>query len=56
MFYSIFKDDPLNSSEGRRYRHTIIGKGASKDEMETLVEFLGREPSTEAFYKELGLS
>lgn len=56
MFYSIFKDDPLNSSAGRRYRHTMIGKGASKDEMETLVEFPGREPSTEAFYKELGLS
>jgi len=56
MFYSVFKDDPLNSSEGRRYRHTIIGKGASKDEMETLVEFLSREPSTKAFYKELGLS
>jgi len=56
MFYSVFKDDPLNNSEGLRYRHTIIGKGASKDEMETLVEFLGRKPSTEAFYQELGLS
>jgi len=56
MSYSVFKDDPLNSSEGRRYLHTIIGRGASKDEMETLVEFLGREPGTEAFYKELGLS
>jgi metallopeptidase MepB len=56
MFYSVFKDDPMNSTEGRRYRHTIIGKGASKDEMETLIEFLGREPSAEAFYQELGLS
>jgi metallopeptidase MepB len=55
MFYSVFKDDPMNSTEGRRYRHTIIGKGASKDEIETLVEFLGREPRAEAFYQELGL-
>jgi len=49
IFYYVFKDDPLNSNEGRRYRHTIIGKGASKDEMVALVEFLGREPSTETF-------
>ena len=56
MFYSVFKDDPMNSNEGRRYRHIIIGKGAGKDEMETLVGFLGREPSTEVFYRELGLS
>ena len=56
MFYSVFKDDPMNSNEGRRYRHTLLGKGASEDEMKTLVQFLGREPSVEAFYKELGLT
>ena len=56
MFYSAFERDPMNSDEGRRYRHTLIGKGASEDEMKTLVEFLGREMSTEAFYKELGLT
>lgn len=55
MFYSIFEDDPMNSSEGRRYRHTLLGKGVSEDEMKTLVDFQGRAPSTEAFYKELGL-
>ncbi|KAI5204327.1 hypothetical protein AUEXF2481DRAFT_62886 [Aureobasidium subglaciale EXF-2481] len=56
MFYSVFKDDPLNKVQGRRYRRTMLEKGGSVDEMETLVEFLGREPSTEAFYKELELS
>ncbi|KAF2719489.1 metallopeptidase MepB [Polychaeton citri CBS 116435] len=56
MFYSVFKKDPMNGKEGRRYRHTVLEKGGSRDEMETLKEFLGREPSTEAFYKELGVA
>ncbi|KAK5686537.1 metalloendopeptidase [Elasticomyces elasticus] len=56
MFYSVFKKDPMNGTEGRRYRHTVLEKGGSQDEMETLKQFLGREPSTEAFYKELGIS
>ncbi|KAI5206465.1 metallopeptidase MepB [Aureobasidium subglaciale] len=56
MFYSLFKEDPMNKVQGRRYRRTMLEKGGSVDEMKTLVEFLGREPSTEAFYKELGCS
>lgn len=56
MFYSVFKNDPMNPKEGRRYRHTVLEKGGSQEEMQTLKDFLGREPSTEAFYKELGLS
>jgi metallopeptidase MepB len=56
MFYSVFKADPMNAKEGRRYRHTVLEKGGSQDEMTTLKNFLGREPSTEAFYKELGLA
>ena len=56
MFYSIFKCDPMNAKEGRRYRHTVLERGGSKEEMEILEEFLGRKPSTEAFYKELGIA
>ncbi|KXT15468.1 hypothetical protein AC579_10592 [Pseudocercospora musae] len=56
MFYTVFKKDPMNKQEGRRYRHTVLEKGGSQDEMLTLEQFLGRAPSTEAFYKELGLS
>lgn len=55
MFYSVFKKDPMNQKEGRRYRHTVLEKGGSQDEMETLIEFLGREPNSKAFYEELGL-
>jgi metallopeptidase MepB len=56
MFYSVFKKDPMDGKEGRRYRHVVLEKGGSQDEMLTLEEFLGRKPSTEAFYREMGLS
>ena len=56
MFYSVFKKDPMDGKEGRRYRHTVLERGGSQDEMKSLEEFLGRKPSTEAFYKELGLA
>ena len=45
----------MNSTEGRRYRHTVLEKGGSMDAVDLLREFLGREPSTKAFYHELGL-
>lgn len=46
----------MNHTEGRRYRHTVLEKGGSQDEMKTLIEFLGREPKTDAFYEELGIT
>ncbi len=55
MFYTSFAADPMNAGEGRRYRHTVLERGGSQDEMLTLEQFLGRKPSTEAFYRELGL-
>ncbi len=56
MFYTVFKKDPMNTKEGRRYRHTLLERGGSQDEMLTLEQFLGRKPSSEAFYQELGLA
>ena len=55
MFFSVFEKDPMNGQEGRRYRHTVLERGGSQEEMKSLEEFLGRKPSSEAFYKELGL-
>lgn len=55
MFHSVFDKDPMNAKEGRRYRRMVLEKGGSQDEMKTLTDFLGREPSTEAFYRELGI-
>ncbi|KAL8716569.1 MAG: hypothetical protein Q9181_008410 [Wetmoreana brouardii] len=56
MFHSVFAKDPMDPREGRRYRHTVLERGGSQDEMQTLEDFLGRKPSTEAFYRELGLA
>ncbi|KAH8659341.1 putative Saccharolysin [Tricladium varicosporioides] len=55
MFYTVFKSNPMDGKEGRRYRHMVLEKGGSQEEMKTLEDFLGRKPSTEAFYKDLGL-
>lgn len=46
----------MNREAGRRYRHAVLEKGGRQDEMKTLVDYLGREPNAEAFYKELGIS
>ncbi|KAJ5137101.1 hypothetical protein N7448_005655 [Penicillium atrosanguineum] len=56
MFYTVFKDDPMNKAAGRRYRYQVLEKGGSQDEMTTLTEFLGRPPMTDAFYKDMGLA
>lgn len=55
MFQEAFASDPMNAEEGRRYRYMVLEKGGSQPEMKTLIDFLGREPRTDAFYRELGL-
>lgn len=55
IFDTAFKQDPMNKIEGRRYRHAILEKGGSQDEMVTLIQFLGRKPRSDAFFKDLGL-
>ncbi|RYP93688.1 hypothetical protein DL770_000219 [Monosporascus sp. CRB-9-2] len=56
MFYTVFKKNPMDGKEGRRYRHTVLERGGSQDEMTTLEQFLGRKPNNDAFYAELGLT
>ncbi|KAI1491577.1 peptidase family M3 [Biscogniauxia mediterranea] len=56
MFYSVFKKNPMDGNEGRRYRHTVLERGGSQEEMTTLEQFLGRKPNSDAFYAELGLT
>lgn len=56
MFYSVFKTDPMDNEQGRRYRKSVLEYGSSRDELESLTEFLGREPNSQAFYQELGIT
>ncbi|KAJ8501920.1 hypothetical protein ONZ51_g322 [Trametes cubensis] len=53
MYATVFKEDPLDPARGRRYREKILLPGSSKDEMDMLRDFLGREPNSEAFVKQL---
>ena len=44
----------MNREAGRRYRKMVLEKGGAQDEMSTLQQFLGREPSSEPFFRDLG--
>ncbi|MCP3995992.1 MAG: Zn-dependent oligopeptidase [bacterium] len=54
--FSIFADEGILSPEvGRRYREEVLSRGHSRDAIDHLRAFLGREPSTKAFLEDLGL-
>lgn len=55
--FSVFADEGILSPEvGRRYRDEVLARGYSRDAMDHLRAFLGREPSADAFLEELGLT
>jgi len=53
MYDTIFKPDPLDPGRGKSYRDKILAWGGSRDEIDSLKEFLGRPPNSEAFLKQL---
>lgn len=55
MFCTAFSKNPMDKNAGRRYRNMVLKPGGSRDPMELLKDFLGREPSIEAFYEDLGI-
>ncbi|SPE25881.1 Thimet oligopeptidase [Burkholderiales bacterium] len=50
---SVFHGNLLDAAVGRRYRHIILESGGSRPPQELVEEFLGRKPSSDAFYAEI---
>ncbi|KAI8969619.1 Metalloprotease [Trametes punicea] len=53
MYAAVFKGDPFDPVRGSHYREKILLPGGSKDEMDMLKDFLGREPNSDAFVQQL---
>ncbi|MFI5407360.1 MAG: M3 family metallopeptidase, partial [Nitrososphaerales archaeon] len=54
--FSVFETNGImDVNTGLRYRDIILSNGSSRDELEMVIEFLGREPNQEAFFKSIGL-
>jgi thimet oligopeptidase len=50
---SAFKGDLMDPAVGRRYRDAILSQGSQEEEMDEVRKFLGREPSSDAFFAEI---
>jgi len=53
MYATVFKSDPLDPARGKLYRDKILSVGGSREELDSLKDFLGRPPNSEAFLHEL---
>ena len=42
----------LNPEMGSKYRHIILAPGGSVDSMDSLIKFLGRQPSMDAYLRD----
>ncbi|KAG8641669.1 probable thimet oligopeptidase isoform X2 [Manihot esculenta] len=49
IFTSKFRDDLLNHNVGMQFRDKVLAPGGAKEPIEILSDFLGREPSIQAF-------
>jgi thimet oligopeptidase len=56
MFSVFEKNGVMDVNTGLKYRDIILSNGGSRDELEMVVEFLGRQPNQEAFFKSIGLT
>ena len=55
--FSVFENEGvLNPAVGMRYRESILAKGGTRDGMDLLREFLGRDPTPDAFLRKIGLA
>ncbi len=50
---SVFKGKLMDPAVGRRYRQTILERGGEVPPQQMVEQFLGRKPTTEAFFAEI---
>ena len=50
---SAFRDNLMDTAVSSRYRDTILGRGSERRAQDMVSDFLGRAPSTAAFFSEL---
>ncbi len=55
MFSRFAKEGVLNPKTGRDYRHWILEKGSSQEEIDLVQGFLGRKSNNKAFLKSIGV-
>jgi thimet oligopeptidase len=48
-----FKKDMLSPQVGMRYRNAILAQGGQQEELQEVRHFLGRDPSSDAFFAEI---
>jgi len=54
MFDRFLKEGIFSKTVGKAYRDLILAPGGTRDSMESLLQFLGRAPNSDAFLKEIG--
>jgi len=55
MFSRFSEEGVLSAEVGMDYRRKVLEPGGTKDAYDLLVDFLGREPENDAFFRKLGL-
>ena len=55
MFSRFRAEGVMNTDVGRTYRDTVLAPGGTRDELDLVRDFLGREPNSDAFLRHLGL-
>ena len=55
MFSRFDREGVMNTETGRAYRALVLAPGGTREALELVTEFLGREPNSDAFLEHLGL-
>jgi Zn-dependent oligopeptidase len=56
LFETGFKGHEMDQERGKRYREIVLKPGGSRKPLDILSDFLGREPTVDAFCRALGIA